>query len=29
MLYNQEAVLAWDFIEIGKVKRDVAPLQKI
>ena len=29
MLYNQKAVLAWDFSEIGKVKREVALLQKI
>lgn len=29
MLYNREAVLAWDFSEMGKVKKDVAPPQKI
>ena len=29
MLYNREAVLAWDFIEIGMVKKEVAPSQKI
>lgn len=29
MFYNREAVLAWDFTEIGKVKREVAPLQQI
>ena len=29
MLYNREAVLAWDFTEMGKVKREVAPPQKI
>ncbi len=29
MLYNREAVLAWDFTEMGKVKRAVAPPQKI
>ena len=29
MLYNWEAVLAWDFLEIGKVKKKVAPPQKI
>lgn len=29
MLYNQEIVLAWDFSEMGKVKKEVAPLQKI
>lgn len=26
MLYNREAVLAWDFIEIRKVKREVASI---
>lgn len=25
MLYNREAVLAWDFSEMGKVKKEVAP----
>lgn len=29
MLYNREAVLAWDFTEMGKVNREVAPPQKI
>ena len=29
MLYNREAVLAWDFTEMRKVKREVAPPQKI
>ncbi len=29
MLYNKEAVLAWDFTEMGKVKREVASPQKI
>ena len=29
MLYNREAVLAWDFTEMGKVKKEVAPPQKI
>ncbi len=29
MLYNREALLAWDFTEIGKVKREIAPLLKI
>ncbi len=29
MLYNREAVLAWDCTEMGKVKRKVAPPQKI
>lgn len=29
LLYNREAVLAWDFSEIGKVKKEVAPPQKI
>ena len=29
MLYNKEAVLAWDFTEIRKVKRKVALSQKI
>lgn len=29
MLFNQEAVLAWDFTEMGKVKKEVAPTQKI
>ena len=28
-LYNREAVLAWNFTEMGKVKREVAPQQKI
>ena len=25
MLYNRKAVLVWDFTEMGKVKREVAP----
>ncbi len=29
MLYNREAVLAWDFTEMGKIKGEVAPEQKI
>ena len=29
MLYNREAVLAWDFSKMGKVKKEVALLQKI
>lgn len=29
MLYNREAVLAWDFSEMGKVKKEVAPPRKI
>ncbi len=29
MLYDREAILAWNFTEIGKVKRKVAPPQKI
>ncbi len=29
MLYNRAAVLAWGFTEMGKVKREVAPPQKI
>lgn len=29
MLYNKEAALAWDFTEIGKVKAEFAPFQKI
>ena len=29
MLYNREAVLAWDFSEMGKVKKEVAHPQKI
>ena len=29
MLYNREAVLAWDFTEIGKIKKKIAPAQKI
>lgn len=28
MLYNREAVLAWDFPEMGKVKKEVAPFKK-
>ena len=28
MLYNREVVLVWDFTEIGKVKREVAPHRK-
>ena len=29
MLYNREVVLAWDFTKMEKVRRKVAPLQKI
>ena len=29
MLYNKEAILAWDFTEIGKVKNEITPPQKI
>ncbi len=29
MLYNREAVLAWDFTEMEKLKREVAPPKKI
>lgn len=29
MLHNKEALLAWDFTEISKVKAQVAPLQEI
>ncbi len=29
MLYNMEAELAWDFIEMGKIKLDLPPPQKI
>ena len=29
MLYNREAVLAWDFTEMGKIKKGVTPPQKI
>ena len=29
VLYNQKAVLAWDFSKMGKVKKEVSPLQKI
>lgn len=29
ILYNWEAVLAWDFTKIGKVKKKVASLQNI
>ena len=29
MLYNREVVLAWNFTEMGKVRRNVAPPQKI
>ena len=29
MLYNWEAVLAWDFTEMGKVKKEMVPVQKI
>ena len=29
MLYNREAVLAWDLSEIGCVKEEVAPPQEI
>lgn len=29
MLYNQEAVLAWNFLEMSKVKEKVALFQKI
>ena len=26
MLYNRKTILAWDFTEMGKVRREVAPL---
>ena len=29
MLYNRETILAWDFTEMGKVRKKVAPPQKI
>ncbi len=29
MLYNREAIIAWDFTEMGKVKKEMAPAQKI
>ncbi len=29
MLYNREAVLAWDFTEMGKFKKEEAAAQKI
>ncbi len=29
MLYNREAALAWDFTEMGKIKPEVTPPQKI
>ena len=29
VLYNQETVLAWDFSEMGKIKKKVVPPQKI
>lgn len=29
ILYNRETVLAYDFIEMRKVKKEVAPLEKI
>lgn len=29
MLYNRKAILAWDFMEMKKVKKEVAPFQKI
>ena len=29
MLYNREAALAWDFTEMGKIKPEVAPPQRI
>ncbi len=29
MLFNQEVALMWDFSHLGKVKPEVAPLQKI
>ena len=29
MLFNREAALAWDFSKIGRVRPEVAPLQKI
>lgn len=28
-MFNQEAVLAWDFIEMGKVKKKVVSAQQI
>lgn len=29
ILYNQDVILAWDFTKMRKVKREIAPLQKI
>ena len=29
ILYNRKVVLVWDFIEMGKVKREIALRQKI
>ena len=29
MFYNREAILAWNFTEMKKVKKKVAPAQKI
>lgn len=29
MLYNQEVILAWDFTEIGKIKKELALTKKI
>lgn len=29
MLYNQKAILVWDFTKISKVKKEIAFLQKI
>lgn len=29
MLYNREAVLAWDFLEMDKVKKKMASPEKI
>lgn len=29
MLYNRKVVLAWNFIEMGKVKRKITPSQEI
>lgn len=29
MLYNKEAILAWDFTKMRKVKKEVAPPPKV
>lgn len=29
MLYNRKVILAWNFIKIEKVKREISPSQKI